>query len=121
MTNTSKHLADMHAKLPGYLRTTRFKLLYARSNAESRAFKGESAVAGEKPVDKPPKWLAIHEYELSVEEVSIENIKKLTASPWKDKVKSKVVRGESNQWFPVKSFGEGEWFHGDDYKDFHVM
>ncbi|KAF2836236.1 hypothetical protein M501DRAFT_940071 [Patellaria atrata CBS 101060] len=49
------------SKLQGYIRTTRFKLLYARTNAQSRALKGLPTT--DEPNPEPPTHLSLHEFE----------------------------------------------------------
>lgn len=48
------------SKAPGYLRSLRFRLLYARTNAQSRALKGLQTT--NEPNPEPPTWLAVHEF-----------------------------------------------------------
>jgi len=51
-----------------YIRTMYFKLIYARTNAQSRAFKGLPTT--DEPPPEPSTWLAVHEFSgLSDEEV----------------------------------------------------
>ncbi|KAI4937445.1 uncharacterized protein J4E92_002176 [Alternaria infectoria] len=45
---------------PQYMRTLRFKLLYARTNAQSRALKGLPTT--DEPHPEPSKWMAMHEF-----------------------------------------------------------
>jgi hypothetical protein len=45
---------------PNYIRTLRFKLLYARTNAQSRALKGLPTT--DEPHPEPSTWLAMHEF-----------------------------------------------------------
>ncbi|KAI4630378.1 hypothetical protein J4E80_001313 [Alternaria sp. BMP 0032] len=47
-------------KSPQYIRTLRFKLLYARTNAQSRALKGLPTT--DEPHPEPSTWLAMHEF-----------------------------------------------------------
>lgn len=54
------------AKTPGYVRTTRYRVAFARSNLMSRVLKGfateeEKAQAQEQP--EMPRWLTCHEFE----------------------------------------------------------
>ncbi|CAO2652688.1 Nn.00g020990.m01.CDS01 [Neocucurbitaria sp. VM-36] len=48
------------SKAPGYLRSLCFKLVYARTNAHSRALKGLQTT--NEPNPEPPTWLALHEF-----------------------------------------------------------
>jgi len=58
-----KHLADL-AKADGYLRTTRYRLIWGRNSETSRALK-----TGSEPAAQPatparlPEWFALHEFE----------------------------------------------------------
>ncbi|CAN9238468.1 hypothetical protein CC77DRAFT_702321 [Alternaria alternata] len=53
---------------PQYIRSVRFKLLYARTNAQSRALKGLPTT--DEPHPEPSTWLAMHEFaELPGEEL----------------------------------------------------
>ncbi|KAI4665556.1 uncharacterized protein J4E78_003018 [Alternaria triticimaculans] len=45
---------------PQYMRTLRFKLLYARTNAQSRVFKGLPTT--DEPHPEPSTWIAMHEF-----------------------------------------------------------
>ncbi|KAJ6194690.1 hypothetical protein J3E72DRAFT_197355 [Bipolaris maydis] len=56
-----------------YVRTLYFKLLYARTNAQSRALKGLPTT--DEPHFEPPTWLAIHEFSEFPEESLLENVK----------------------------------------------
>ncbi|KAK7192356.1 hypothetical protein DPSP01_004943 [Paraphaeosphaeria sporulosa] len=49
------------SKLDHYQRSLRFKLLLARTNAQSRILKGLAAATDE-PAPEPPTWLQIHEF-----------------------------------------------------------
>ncbi|KAF2489793.1 hypothetical protein BU16DRAFT_622403 [Lophium mytilinum] len=48
------------SKAKGYMRSTRFKLLYARSNAQSRALKGLPTT--DTPPPEPPTRMVLHEF-----------------------------------------------------------
>ncbi|KAE9579204.1 Core atranone cluster (CAC) protein 1 [Colletotrichum fructicola] len=101
-----EHL-DQLAGVPGYLRTTRFKIALARSNAQSRALKGLST--NDEPPPQPPKWLAVHEFES--EEVDLVSLRQLTDTEWTRKINSV----SKTRVFPVfkiaKAHGSGDWFH----------
>lgn len=59
--------------IPGFQRTTRYKLLYARTNAQSRALKGLPTTDQAPP--EPPTWAAVHEFDREVDASSIEAVK----------------------------------------------
>ncbi|KAF2011497.1 hypothetical protein BU24DRAFT_323263, partial [Aaosphaeria arxii CBS 175.79] len=48
------------SKTPNYVRTLRLKLLYARTNAQSRALKGLPTT--DEPAPEPPTWQVVHEF-----------------------------------------------------------
>ncbi|KAF2827925.1 hypothetical protein CC86DRAFT_320360 [Ophiobolus disseminans] len=48
------------SKASHYIRSLRFKLVYARTNAQSRALKGLATT--DEPNPEPPTWRAIHEF-----------------------------------------------------------
>ncbi|KAL1797749.1 hypothetical protein ACET3X_004355 [Alternaria dauci] len=52
--------AHVVEQTPQYIRTVRFKLLYARTNAQSRALKGLPTT--DEPHPEPATWLAMHEF-----------------------------------------------------------
>ncbi|QDS69042.1 hypothetical protein FKW77_009748 [Venturia effusa] len=66
-------LQDTVSKLPGFKRTTYYKLLYARTNAQSRALKGLATT--DEALPKLPTWAAIHEFDREIDASSIEAVK----------------------------------------------
>ncbi|KIV98508.1 uncharacterized protein PV09_09685 [Verruconis gallopava] len=61
------------SKIPGYCRTTYYRLLYARTNAQSRALKGLPTI--DEPTPEPPTWQAIHEFSEPIDASVFDNIK----------------------------------------------
>ncbi|OCL10839.1 hypothetical protein AOQ84DRAFT_230282 [Glonium stellatum] len=55
-----KEQTEIISKAQGHMRTTRYKLLHARTNAQSRALKG--LPTADEPAPEPPTWMAIHEF-----------------------------------------------------------
>ncbi|KFH40420.1 hypothetical protein ACRE_089140 [Hapsidospora chrysogenum ATCC 11550] len=108
-----KWYREEHCRLlesyPGYLRTTRFKLVYARTNAESRILKGLAPPSDVAP-PTPPTWLTLHEFE--VDELDMEKLSKAGSSPWCDKMTSGFSKMEVHIYRLAKEFGEKDWFHG---------
>ncbi|ROT38962.1 hypothetical protein SODALDRAFT_294125 [Sodiomyces alkalinus F11] len=102
-----EHLEEL-CKGKGFLRTTRYKLAYARSNAQSRVLKG--LATSSEPPPQPPTWLAIHEFD--TEDVSVENLMDIADSPWTRKVLSGCKAIEAPIFKIVKAFGEADFFHG---------
>lgn len=60
------------SKTPHYIRTLHFKLLYARTNAQSRALKGLPTT--DEPRPEPSTWLAIHEFAQLPEDTVLESV-----------------------------------------------
>ncbi|EUC46280.1 hypothetical protein COCMIDRAFT_93314 [Bipolaris oryzae ATCC 44560] len=61
------------SKTPHYIRTLQFKLLYARTNAQSRALKGLPTI--DEPHPEPSTWLAIHEFADLPEDTVLESVR----------------------------------------------
>lgn len=102
-----QHL-DMLSKADGYVRATRYKIAYARSNAQSRVLKG--LATSSEPPPQPPTYLALHEF--STEDVNIEKLMEVSDSPWSRKITSTCKAFASPVFRLVKTFGEGDFFHG---------
>lgn len=101
------------AKVPGYLRTTRYELKYARSNDQSRRFKGLSSTGA--PPPKRPTWLAIHEFSTD-EGVSEADLAKVQGSATGyDAVKAAATVWQTDLYHFAKSHGTGELFHGREF------
>ncbi|KAL1897305.1 hypothetical protein Sste5346_004041 [Sporothrix stenoceras] len=108
----SSYLAAL-AKVPGYLRTTRYELKYARSNDQSRRFKGLSSTGA--PPPERPTWLAIHEFSTD-EGVSEAELAKVQASAASfEKVKAAAQVWQTDLYHFAKSHGKGELFHGREF------
>ncbi|KAI1845264.1 hypothetical protein JX266_008574 [Neoarthrinium moseri] len=106
-----EHL-DLLSKAKGYLRSTRFKNVYARTNAQSRALKGLSTTDKLAAAPLPPVWLTIHEFE--VESPDLAEMKALTASPWTERIYAERKLGIFKVYKLVAEFGQKDWFHGVD-------
>jgi hypothetical protein len=89
------------------LRTTRFKLIYARGNAQSRALKGLSST--NEPAPSPPIWLSLHEF--AVDNPDLLEMKKLTASPWTERIHEERKLGIFKVYRLLAEFGAKDWFH----------
>ncbi|KAF2436965.1 hypothetical protein EJ08DRAFT_684595 [Tothia fuscella] len=100
----TEHLENI-SKLPGYQRSTFYKLLYARTNAQSRALKGLPTT--EEPAPEPPTLQAIHEFDRVVK---IEELKEM-----KETKKAREILGNAEQtefcvFRLIKAHGEKKFF-----------
>jgi hypothetical protein len=95
------------------LRTTRFKFVYARTNAQSRVLKGLAPPTDEVP-PKPPTWLALHEFACEPEDLTVAELKTLSSSPWGDKIRANLDEHQVSLYRMANEFGEKDWFHGVD-------
>ncbi|ERS98647.1 hypothetical protein HMPREF1624_05434 [Sporothrix schenckii ATCC 58251] len=107
------YLPALAARLPGYLRTTRYELKYARSNDQSRRFKGLSST--DAPPPTRPTWLAIHEFstDAGAREADLQAVQ-ASASGF-DAVKAAAKVWQSDLYHFAKSHGKGELFHGREF------
>jgi hypothetical protein len=86
-SNPKVKLQDAVSKIPGFKRTTRYRLLYARTNAQSRALKGLPTT--DEPAPEPPTWAAVHEFERVVDASSVDAVKKTE--------EAKTILGDAKQ------------------------
>lgn len=98
-------------KAKGYLRTTRFKLVFARSNAESRVLKGLAPPTND-PLPPAARWSTLHEFDCDGKDIDLEELEALTASPMHDQVTGAAALNETRVYELVKEFGKKDWFHG---------
>lgn len=107
----SQHI-PLLSKTPGYLRSTRFRLAYARTNAQSRALKGLPPREGDRPPEATaiPTWLALHEFE--VQNPDLNTAIALSKSPWTDKILAGTEVGIFRVYNLMREFGERDWFYG---------
>lgn len=94
--------------MPGYLRCTRYKLLYYRTNAQSRVLKGLPPRAADIDIKEPPTFLAIHEFE--TESVDMQVLLKSTQTEWAKKVLPGSKTTEGGVWSLQGSFGNKKFF-----------
>ncbi|KAF9895142.1 hypothetical protein FE257_000044 [Aspergillus nanangensis] len=99
------------SKSKGFLRSTRFKLAYARTNAQSRVLKGLAPETDE-PLPEPATWLSLHEFECEADEMDLVELGKLTATPMCEKMVGDFKQCDTRVFRMVKEFGEKDWFHG---------
>ncbi|KAH7139328.1 hypothetical protein B0J11DRAFT_555732 [Dendryphion nanum] len=91
------------SRAAGYIRTVRVKLLYARTNAQSRALKGLPTTDEAAP--EPPTWQAVHEF--SIEPSS--ELKK-TVEDDQSEVLQRAKQNELNVYALARVQGEGKFF-----------
>ena len=106
-TNYSQHLEKI-APVRGYLRTTRYKLLYYRTNAQSRELKGLPARPEDKKIQEPPKFLAIHEFD--TEDLDMPALIATADTEWSKRIMGSVARMETPIYNHVASYGDGKFF-----------
>jgi hypothetical protein len=95
----------MISKIPGYQRTTYYKLLYARTNAQSRALKGLPTTDEAPP--EPPTLQAIHEFDRLV---NIEELKEMKETVEAKKILDSAKQVEVVVYSWVKSHGDKKFF-----------
>ena len=94
--------------MPGYLRTTRFKLLYYRTNAQSRQLKGLPPRAEDIAIEEPPSWLAIHEF--GTENVDMKALMATADTKWSKRILGDAKKRETPAYRFVKSYGDEKFF-----------
>ncbi|KAK5712557.1 hypothetical protein LTR17_017938 [Elasticomyces elasticus] len=100
----SDHQAAV-AKIPGYSRTTIYKLLHARTNAQSRALKGLPTT--DEPAPEPPTCQAIHEFDSEVAGDYLDTIRNVGSTA---DVLSGAKQVEVTCWKLAKAHGEKRFF-----------
>ncbi|EUC30605.1 hypothetical protein COCCADRAFT_103486 [Bipolaris zeicola 26-R-13] len=101
----------MISKEPHYIRTLRFKLVYARTNAQSRALKGLPAT--DEPQPEPSTWVAIHEFAELPEESLLERIKSDAETTLNESANDEgwgKTESEVHVWKVDSVQGEGKFF-----------
>jgi len=107
-----EHLKKL-SQVPGYLRSTRYKLLSHRTNAEQRALKGLPT----RPQDvgtaenEPPMFHAIHEFEWEPEKLDNEKAMETISTEWAKRIFANATKSEYNVFKLEKTFGDGKFFH----------
>lgn len=89
-----EHCRDL-AKCPGYRRTRRFKLTFGRQNR---------LPATEKKIAEPPKYLALHEFD--VDELPAKELAATGETPWATKIMGGCVQTEVGIFKILKEFGD---------------
>jgi len=103
-----QHLDEL-AKVPGYIRSTRYELRYYRTNAQSRQLKGLPARAADIAIKEPPRFFAIHEFDR--EDLDLKLLYASGATPWSKKILANLKEPfESNFWSLKGSFGNKKFF-----------
>ncbi|KAH8598240.1 hypothetical protein B0O99DRAFT_616233 [Bisporella sp. PMI_857] len=104
----TEHLPAL-ATVPSYLRTTRYKLLYYRTNTQSRTLKGLPARAADLAVKEPPKFFAIHEFD--IDDIKMDTLNKAGRSEWTNRILANLRDPlEVGMWSLEGSFGEKKFF-----------
>jgi len=96
------------AEVPGYIRSTRFKLAYYRTNAQSRVLKGLPPRDADLTIAVPPKWFAIHEFDR--EDVDNAALLKTAETEWAKKMLKGAETVEGGKWKLAGSFGNKKFF-----------
>lgn len=91
----------------GYIRTIRFQLRYARTNAQSRKLKGLPTT--DEPHPEPPTWLAIHEFSNVPEKSIVEALRRDPAEVMAGRGWGKT-ENEVHAWKLDRVHGEGKFF-----------
>jgi hypothetical protein len=104
LTNSQQH-HKMISKLAGYQRTTYYKLLYARTNAQSRALKGLPTTDEAPP--EPPTLQAIHEFDRIVKLEELEEMKNTAEAK---KIFENAKQSETGVFGWAKSHGQKKFF-----------
>ena len=106
--SSHKALVDIRQQIPaasslkGYIRTTFYRLQYARTNAQSRALKGLPTT--DAPAPEPPTWLAMHEFDEVVRMPSeLEDTpsakKVLGGAKQVERIVYRLAKGLGSKWF----------------------
>lgn len=106
-TEQSQHLEDL-SKVEGYLRSTRYKLVFAHTNAQLEKLKGSSGA--EAPPPQPATWLTLHEF--STETMDAAKVQAATNTEWTTRILQNSKIAEFHTYSLAKAHGKGEWFHG---------
>ncbi|KAF2111435.1 hypothetical protein BDV96DRAFT_649995 [Lophiotrema nucula] len=91
------------SETPGYLRTLRFRLLYARTNAQSRKLKGLPTT--DEPAPEPPTWQAVHEFSTEPD-----SRVRISASSVPSEVLKQAKQNELHVYKLAKVHGKGKFF-----------
>ena len=91
------------SKAPNYLRSLKFHLLYARTNAQSRKLKGLPTT--DEPAPEPPTWQAVHEFSAEPSSAIREKVKNDLSE-----VLTKAKQNELNVYKLAKVHGGGKFF-----------
>ncbi len=98
----------MLSKVPGYIRSFRFKLLNHHPSAHMRALKGLPPRDGAVAEQEPPTWHAIHEFDDNFDiKVLIESVE----TEWSKKVFEVSIRSEYATYRIEKRYGNEEFFY----------
>ncbi|KAI8628371.1 hypothetical protein F5Y19DRAFT_136192 [Xylariaceae sp. FL1651] len=104
-----EHLAHM-AEIPGFLRCTRYELVSARANRETRDQHNIATANGESVPLPTPKWLAIHEFETPG--IDMEALLARGKTDWTQRVTENSSFIAAPVFTMARQHGKGDMFPG---------
>ncbi|PMD32128.1 hypothetical protein L207DRAFT_640428 [Hyaloscypha variabilis F] len=103
-----EHFGNL-AKVPGYLRSTRYQLLGHRSNGQLRAARGFPPREEDVETPTPVKFLALHEF--TVDEVDMKAFISTIDTDWSKRILGGAARAENPAYYQFKQgYGDGTLF-----------
>ena len=106
-SSSLQHLA-LVAKVAGFIRCTRYKLVYYRTNAQSRELKGLPARAEDKVIKAPPTYINLFEFDIVDPDMAA--LKATGTTDWARKIMNDCDR-ETGIYVTQRLFGDEEFFH----------
>lgn len=98
----------MVAEVPGFVRCTRYRLVYHRTNAQSRELKGLAARAEDKAIKDPPTYMNLFEFD--IENPNMAALMATGETDWAKKIMNDCDR-EAGIYVTEKLFGDEKFFH----------
>ncbi|KAF2646384.1 hypothetical protein P280DRAFT_464617 [Massarina eburnea CBS 473.64] len=96
------------SKVQGYLHSRRFRLQYARTNAQSRVLKG-LAPASNEPAPEPPTWMVVHSF--YTEPTS--DVREIITKD-RHEVLKRAKQNQTDAYRLAKAQGKGRFFDEDE-------
>ena len=106
--DSSQHMPVV-AKVPGFVRCTRFKLVYYRTNAQSRQLKGLPARAEDKVIEVPPTYMNLFEFD--TESPDMKALLATGETEWSRKIIEDAKNREVGIYRFVTGYGDRKFFH----------